>query len=370
MTVYLASIAVVVLLSLLVRNKWLTIVLFGGVTWFFAAFRDLNLGLFDTTGGYYLLFNEALTSSLGEVVSDVFESETAFFKLINKVIQGFVGSDYQAYIAILSFIYILCFCIAIMRFANEHSWSGVQITIGCIAYYSLVYFYSYTMLRQFAALSVLIAFAYPCLRKRHSIGFFVSVAFAGLLHSTALVFLIVYPLCVYLPYKNKYIFIALGVAALGSLAPRIVMSLLVSIPIPVLQVRLGYIAHGIYEAETAGVGYGTLVFLVLFALFYIWRRPKETDPFYNDLLWLVSIGIVFQGWSHVIVEFYRVAVYFIVFNAFILPERLQRIPEKNLRMISMISILGILLAYGLIVSAENAGVVPYAFCWDVGAWPC
>lgn len=370
MIVYLASIAAVALLSLLVRNKWVTIVLFGCIMWFLAAFRDLNLGLFDTAGGYYLLFNDSLTLSLGEVVSNAFESETALFQLINKVIQAFIGNDYQAYIATLSFFYILCFCIAIMRFANEHSWSGVQTAIGCIAYFSLVYFYSYTMLRQFAALSVLIAFAYPCLRRRQAIGFFLAVAFAGLLHSTALVFLVVYPLCVYFPYKNKYIFIVLAAAALGSLAPRIVMSLLVSIPIPMLQVRLGYIAHGIYEAETAGVGYGTLVFLVLLALLYIWHRQKENEFSYSDLLWLITLGIVFQGWSHVIVEFYRVAIYFIVFNAFILPERLQRISEKNLRMISMVLILGILLAYGLFVSAENAGVVPYAFCWDIGAWPC
>lgn len=368
MTIYLVSIAAIVVLSLIIRNKWVTVVLFGCITWFLAAFRDLNLGLFDTTGGYYLLFNQVQTSSIGEIVSGVFRTETALFELIDKVIQAFVGNDYQAYIAVLSFVFILCFCIAILRFANEHSWSGVQTTIGCVAYFSLVYFYSYTMLRQFAALSVIIAFAYPCLRQRRVAGFLAAVIFASLLHSTALVFLVAYPVCVFLRYKNRCFAVVLGIAALGTLTPQIILLLLASIPIPMLQIRLGYIAHGIYEADAAGVGYGTLVFLALLALFYMWHRQKETDSSYDELLWLVSMGIIFQGWAHVIVEFYRVALYFIVFNAFLLPERLQLIPEKYMRIVSMMTAICILMAYGLLVLAENAGVVPYSFCWDIGAW--
>lgn len=368
MTVYLISLIFMLALPLVTRNKWVAVFLFGATTWFLAAFRDLNLGLYDTTGTYFDLFNFAQSHHFDEMASSTLGVENALFAFSAKVVQLLVGNNYQAYIAILSFFFTACICVAVARFAKEREWSGIQTTVACITYFSLVYFYSYTMLRQFAALSVLVAFAYPCIRRRKIARFLVAVAFAGMLHSTALVFLIAYPLCAFVRYKRKHFVIVLGLSALGTLAPQLIMMALSSIPVPALQVRLGYIAHGIYEAETAGIGYGTLVFLIVLAAFYMWRMQKKATTSYADLLWLISLGIVFQGWSHVVVEFYRVAMYFIVFNTFLLPERLQFIQDRRLRSASMLLSIGVLIVYGLFFLADNAGVVPYSFCWDIGAW--
>lgn len=369
MTVYFIALFFMFLLPLLTRNKWLAVALFGSVTWFLAAFRNLNLGLYDTTGTYYDLFVFAQSHPFDEIASSALGFENALFAFATKVIQLFTGSNYQAYIATLSLIFTGCICAALVRFAKEREWSGIQMTVACVSYFSLVYFYSFTMLRQFAALSVLVAFAYPCLERRGFAQFLVAVAFASMLHSTAMVFIISYPLCVLVPYQKGHFIVVLGLAALGTLAPRFIMTVLSSIPIPALQIRMGYIVHGIYEAETAGIGYGTLTLLVALAAFYIWRMPKGTVTSYYDLLWLISMGIVFQGWSHVIVEFYRVAMYFTVFNIFLLPERLCLVGNERLRTASMLIVMGTLLAYGLLVFADNVGVVPYSFCWDIGAWP-
>ncbi len=367
MAVYLFALVIMLLLPLATKNKYITIVLFGAVMWFLAAFRNLNIGMFDTTGTYFRLYNDALALSLSDIILDSTYPETIFFELIDKVIQFFVGTNYQAYIAVLSLFYIVCFCASIMCFANERNWSAVQIAVACVVYFSLIYFYSYTMLRQYAALSVLVAFAYPCIRKRKPIAFLLSIGFASMLHSTALIFIVAYPLCVFVAYKKKHLVLILVLSALGTLAPQLVMTALNSVPIPMLQARLGYIAHGIYEADTTGVGYGTIIFLTVLAVFYMWRKRADFDNTYSELLWLISLGIVFQGWSHVIVEFYRVAMYFIVFNAFLLPERLQLIPKRNRSVFTLATIV-VFVVYGIFVLGDNVGVIPYSFCWDTGAW--
>lgn len=368
MSVYLVSLAFMLPLPLVIRNRWLTVGLFGIISWFLAAFRNLNLGLYDTTGTYYNLFNFAQSHPFAELGSSALGAENALFAFMAKAIQLFVGNNYQAYIAILSLFFIACICVAIVRFSREQDWSGAQTAVACVAYFSLVYFYSYTMLRQFAALSVLVAFSYPCIGQRKLSRFLIAVAFASMLHSTAMVFLVAYPLCAFVPYQRKHFVIVLGLSILGTLVPQLIMAALNSIPIPALQIRMGYIAHGIYEADTTGVGYGTLVFLVVLAAFCVRGKRREDVVSYSELLWLVSIGIVFQGWSHVIVEFYRVAMYFTVFNTFLLPERLQLIQERGLRAVLMLAMMGMLLAYALLVLAGDTGVVPYSFCWDIGAW--
>lgn len=369
MAVYLISLLFVVPISVIIRNKRLAIILFGIMFWALASFRDLNLGLRDTTGTYFELFQYAYSHQLGELLAGgSFGLETAFFLLATKIIQSVIGNNYQIYIAVLSLFQTACFTHAVATVSDDRRWDCMQTVMACIAFFSIVYFYSYTMLRQFTALSILLAFAYPCLQSRNKIRFLIAVMIAGLVHSTSLVFLIVYPLCMLFKYERKHLAATVAVAVMGTVMQDIILAALKMVPIPMLQTRLGYIAHGIYASDTGDVGYGTLAFLIMLALLYIWGQRSHLDPFRSTLLWIVSAGIAFQGWSHVVVEFYRVAIYFTVFNSLMLPEWLGTLdrPGKRLLAFTLISLL--LLSYGLFALSDNTGVVPYRFCWDVGAW--
>lgn len=366
MTIYCISLALIVFLSLSIRNNRVCIVAFGLVVWFLAAFRDLNLGILDTTGTYYRLFCNSRIHTFRELFEGALGYENLFWCVITKFLQLFVGNSYQLYIAIISAIIIGCFCAAIIYASNQFKWSTLLLMLSCIIFFSTVYFFLYTMIRQFAAMSIIACTTYPSLNKKKPLGYFISIIISGAIHSTALIFLPVYFICNIAKYRLFWLYLCIGIAIIGSLVPKIILSILNAIPI--LQTRMGYLMHGVYSDETSTMGYGTLLFLTVVVLLCIYHFSDFSDAEMSNLFWIASFGIIFQGWSHVIVEFYRVAFYFNFFIAILIPARLSFVSSKASRQyIAYFAILAFTF-YGLVIIATNAQVDNYQFCWDIGAW--
>lgn len=366
MVIYFTSFALICLVLLTSRNNTVIVIFFGLVAWFLAAFRDLNMGLFDTTGTYYLLFRNVYSSSFSEIATGTLGWESTCFGILTKCIQIFWGNNYQAYIAIISAFIIGCVCVAILQASKRLRWSPEVTFLACIIFGTFIYFYSYTMIRQIAALSILVAFAYPYLRNRELLKFTIVVLIASAIHSTALVFLPIYLICSFVRYRIVWFYVCLAIAIAGSVAPQAIMAVLNAIPI--LQTRMRYLAHGIYSSETAGVGYGTLIFLIALVAISLRYYNKCASTEISDLMWLITIGFVFQGWSHVVVEFYRVALYFTVFNMILIPSNIMSISTKKQRWFIICILTIIFLAYGGFVIADNTQTVNYQFCWNIGAW--
>ncbi len=223
--------------------------------------------------------------------------------------------------------------------------------ISSIAWIALSFFsFSLTGLRQTIALSLTMP-AYFSAKNRKLLSFLLLVALATLFHSSAFIFLIIYPIA------NKKI---------GIYHVAVALVVLVAFAAFQGQVR-NFITQffddsylgGYADSETKLTLVGFIVQLAIFA-FGLWYYPNVTreregvDIIYN----LSFIGVILQLFSSMIAEFFRVSMYFSFFNVLLIPLAIKSEPKKKTRIMLYVFICGVLLLY-----AFRNGIPNYRFFW-------
>lgn len=241
-----------------------------------------------------------------------YETKDPGFHLFSKIL-SMSGMNGQGWLATLSIMFILPFSI----FVKNHS---INPYLSYVALISLGYFFfTLTGLRQSIALGIVLL-SYEHLLKNNSLTFVGYILVASIFHSSALIFLLAYPFS-YLKFsKLKYV-----VGAVVAL----LISMLFGEFIRILVNTVGWTENlKEYANREVTLNYTGFIIQFLIMIFVLNKEKKLNFNFkknnsYGLMLNLLFLGIIFQSFSTVIAEFFRVSMYFSIFSVALIPNSIN-----------------------------------------------
>lgn len=313
------------------NKKRLFVVLAGFTLFLISSFRSINFGPPDVRG-YVSSYQSLVNLNLSETWNYYFNGNVKdpFFYLFSKVI-SLMGAGYRSWLAILAGI----FCFSVSKLIYKYS---DEVYISFIALISLGYVYfSFTGLRQTIAISMVVI-SYKYLRERMWLPFLAIVILGSLFHSSALVFLLAYPLAfTKIGWKHFIvIIIALIIAFIFSNQLRDI--------IRIIGWTETLSSYADKQDSLTLSGFFIQLCIFLFCLFYK-NEVLKTDNNNLSIYNLLFLGLVFQVFSTVIAEFFRISMYFSIFSIILIPKAIISEKDKYLKVVMYLAVLSALLGY-------------------------
>ncbi len=328
------------------KDKIVAIV--GAVILFFvAALRDKTVGI-DTPGyvNHYKILASLDFETLKEYIlnnPDKYKDTTFYY---TGWIFSRVFSNPQWWLSVIALIYIIAVGRLIYKESKQPAISWLVLV--SLSFYSI----SLTGLRQAVAMSILIL-GYPFLKERRLIPFIITVLIASLYHQTSLVFLVIYPIAT----KR------LGVYHLVFATVAFIM--FYAFQGWLLEFLGNALKDDRFKSYTGGdasqltmVGFAIQTVCLIFALYY-YKDMTSKDENAIILYNLSFVGWVIQIFSSFIAEFFRVSMYFSIFNIILVANAASMERDKRSR-----SILQMVVAIIFILYMIKDGKIYYQFFWQ------
>lgn len=330
-----------------IKRKKVFVVIAGTLLFLIASFRSIYFGadIIGYISKYEYLSNEDLYLYWSNFISG--EGKDPFFYLLAKVISIF-GANYQVWLSILSGIFIYTVSKLIYKYSEEPY-------ISFVALISLGYFlFSLTGLRQTLALSILLL-SYKFLKERMLLKFICMVILAALFHSSALIFLIAYPLA------NMKI----GINHILSILISLVLAVFFPGKIKEVLMIVSWSdqMQNYVDSDTVLTMSGFIIQLCIYAFCLFYRKSILKSDMKDVVLYnLLLLGLIFQSLSIVIAEFFRISMFFSVFSIILIPKALKMIDDKNIKVIIYLLVLSALIFYIL----WSGMFIGFEFFWEAG----
>lgn len=326
-------------------NKKRAVLFLASILWLIMALRSWDLGINDTRGIFFRDFSKLSGVSLKQALEMqpfIYEPLMNIYTwLLSKLFLG----NFQIFIAISSLIST----ITIARIVIKKSKKPIY---GLIVYFSMFYFYQSFMIKQMIALTFVVM-AFESLHERKLWKYLVLIIIAGMFHKSAYLLIFMYPICKYIKFSKKFFVILLGGMAFGILGGNYIINILYKLSL--YNFRL-YIEERIYTTD-AGFNFSMILFPMICFLCYRFRNKVTDNNNQNDYFTLLFIGCLLNSWSIIVVEFYRVAIYFLISIIFIIPNTMENVP-KRYRKIGYVVFLMFFCLYAF-KSAINCNCLPY-----------
>ena len=312
-----------------------------------SAFRSLNIG--NDSFDYALSFVR-----IGEYPG-IFDNTSRYeigYIILNKFLYYFSKDPF-----ILFFLSSVFVTGTIFWFISKYSksvWMSIFLFLNL-----RIYYFTLSGIRQSIALSiVLISFHF--LHKNKKLPFILLVILASTFHSSAILFLIVYPLSK-IKYTKKVMMVYLLVALLLYSTFNSFMNIVFSI----FPQYLVYNGSDYFEnTQVASVLDSLIVLLILFVGAFIFWKSAKKSYFFNVMLHIISIATVITLVSINASIIKRAALYFFTFSIVYIPLILNEINHKQKRLLLSYLFIVLFFAYNLIVlyyRPEWQHVYPYEF---------
>lgn len=317
---------------------------------FLMAFRSDNIGR-DTIS--YLNLFKNIQSNLVNLSTDIYYEKG--FLLFNIIVANFFSND-QWILIISSFIILFC----IFKFIYKESkipWLSVYLFITLMFFYN-----SMNIMRQYLAIAcILNSFRYI---KKDEITKFISwTLIASLFHSTAIVFIVLYPLSKYKITIKKIIFAYLSVTIAFVTLPTII-----NIVISILPKYTSYLNN--VDSNKFGSLVGALIwssiFLFLLISDYSNIRSRLLTKDENLYYWSALVSSLIAILAIKMSVLARVNFYFSIFSIVSITYVLNKLKDKQIKIILIFIIMIIVLTYNWIVLTfrpEWYNVTPFTFCF-------
>lgn len=318
------------------------------ILWLILGMRSIELGLYDTKNVYYTLFNRVLRQDFKEFVIELSILNEPLMNMITWII-AHATRNFQVYLIITSAFPI----IAIRQLLIEEDKDPV---FGIAVFWGLYFFYGTFLIKQMMAMSIII-FSYKYLKKRELVKFIICICVSACIHKTSIFFIITYIACKYIKTNKFFIVSIFPLMSIGMFAQNIILNVIYKLPIFNFE---AYIYYGIYS-KGQGITFSSFFYLGMIIICYYLKKKHDTDE-YKDLLIISYMGCVLNSWSTIVMEFYRLALYFNVFNCLLLPYAFSEKNIKNQRLKRCI-LLGIMYIYAYVI-AINTHSLPYMSLLD------
>lgn len=300
---------------------------------------------------YSLLFDEVIKSSWSDILrsssSSEFMGQEMGWLIYNKLF-SLITSDFQWFIAITAGITLFFIGFVFYKYSSNIIFSFlIYATFG-------LYIFSFSGIRQALAISITFM-SFHFLKNKKNLWFVIFVLIASTMHSSAIIFLVAWPLS-----KLKISFIKGLVIVLG-----------IGILMPFMRTIVNTIVALIFTSryENYQDEGGAIVLLLVYVLIFLFSfagakgAKNERLQFFQ---WMIlcavgcqSLGFISTG------AITRIGYYFTIFFPLIIPEIFTGFRRPSFKIIATVvtSILLIIFFY-LTTKGGYLDVVPYRFFWE------
>lgn len=254
--------------------------------------------------------------------------------------------DPQWWLACVAFLF--CYSVGKLILSESNKTIISILIIISIGFFS----FSLTGLRQTIAMSILL-FSYPFIKDRKPIKFIITVIIASLFHATALIFLIIYPIS-----KVKLGIYHIVIAAIAFIVFYAFKGQLLILLGNYLQDERfeSYLDGNARQLTMSGFIIQAAIFI--FSMYY-YKNYTSQDKNAIILYNFAFIGLIFQLFSSFIAEFFRISMYFSIFNSVLVANAMTCEKEKKSQKVVLLVVIFILLMYML-----RDGEEYYKFFWQ------
>lgn len=255
-------------------------------------------------------------------------------------------------------------------FINVQWWlafiAGISLAVFCYLFYkesknpilsvigliSLGYFeFTLSGLRQAVALSFTML-SFFSIKNKRPIKFIILVLLASLFHRTALIFLITYPIANSKMNKMHFI-VATVVIALFIFGQSFIRNF--------MQEYLEDTQYEGYINRTVNLTVSGLVIQLVIFIFCLYYYPAVSKNYKSaNILYNMSyLGVLFQIFSSMIAEMFRVSMYFSVFNLILIPMVISVESDSKLKRL-LNFVIGVIFIFYIVWT----GIPKYSFFWS------
>ncbi len=320
----------------------------GIILFLMLALRDVSMGV-DLQGLYIPYFNIIKNLTFAETIkfSQRYQTEIIFY-ILNKIISLF-STNIRFYLVIMSIPYVYF----VSRFIYKYSKNPL---LGFLIFLSLNYYcFSFSALRHTLAASFLVL-SFDYLKKKNLIPFIITVLLASLFHSTALIFLIAYPIS-YLKINWKQVCIILFILLCSTLFKNFIFSFIF------LIFDSGHFYNYFKLGKSMSLVFFAINFLLYLFMLYLFNKHKNNQE--NQLfLNLQFLCVCFAALTPVLGEMIRISFYFGIFLCASLPNAIESSKYKENKKIYYLVLSTCFILYFLFFTVYNSSLVPYVSIFD------
>lgn len=276
----------------------LGIMLACAILFLFLALQDVHSN--GDLEGYYNAYKSLSNSSLSNFFSRHGNLKDPVYYFIGLAFSK-IGFDFYAWKSLIAFVFVLGLYRQIQYYSANPAISFLTIlTLG-------LYSFTFSGLRQALALSILL-YSYPYLKNKKFWRFVLVVVLASLFHSTALVFLVAYPV-----YQFKLRIRNLLILAVAGTVVTIFASPIAQLYLQLTGTDDTYADYLEKSGALSAAGIIITGCIWLFCTIFLYRKnTNKLDGHICNLSLLALFGRILSAvW---IAEFFRVAMYFSIFD--------------------------------------------------------
>ena len=325
------------------KSKLVYCILIGIFLFLILALRETTIGkdLYHFYAPYFRLICRYNFEELVDFTKRI-DSEFTFY-LIDYFISRFT-TNIHVYIAIIS----LPFIFVITRFIYKYSKNPL---LSFLMFIALNYYcFAFSALRHTMAAAFLVI-AYDFIIKKKKLGFLISVVLASLMHRSALIFLIAYPIC-NLKVRFKQIFL-ISISLFISL-------LLKNSFLNIIFTFIGDSRFTYYKDSQTDISLAFFAINLVIYLLMAYLYGNKRDIYENKVnLNLQFLCVCFAALTPMLAEMLRLSYFFGVFACCGLPSAISTSKYKSNQRFYNTVLAMILIAYFLNFTLINNELVPY-----------
>lgn len=317
---------------------------------FYGALRATTVGTdtFSYTNAYLMLPNlsfASLFTSTWLIVS----RDPIFYSFIK--ILTYISEEPQFMLIIISAVVAFSFSIFIYK-------NSINPLLSYIMFIGLRY-YSFTLtgLRQAIAWSIIL-YSYQFIKEQKFVKFALIVILASMFHSSAILFILSYPLA-----KIKKIEIMTLLIFLGSMFNLILNNLILKllVKLPILQQYESYIS--IKEYGTTGTTI-LLIYMSILIFFFVLKSKilnKDKNMYFAYNLSAIGVAITFLSFNYA--NIFRIGYYFVIPIIILLPSSIKNAFDKKSQLLINAVVITLLVVQFIIIG-PGSGTDNYQFFWN------
>lgn len=322
------------------NSKYLLIII--GILTLFLLLRSTKVGI--DTKNYENIFNYCRDKNIIELLT--FGRHEIGYKYYTKFVSLF--ADYHFFLCITSIITM----IGIYFFIKENSKNYFLSVLLFITFN--FYGFCFGILRQSLAISILLC-GYKYIFEKKIWKFLLFVLLATLFHKTAFIFIILYFIKNIHIDKRKLI-IWIGIIVMSFISRQFILNFIIN-----------YVYKPADITFYSGSGYKMLILLIGLGIccYFFQDRLLKQDKKNQLLINMIYIASIIQTLSTFFGNTYRVTLYFCYAMLPLVPNIIETIENKKIKMVIEVCMIIILTLYYYFVTSNLIDYVKYEFFWQV-----
>lgn len=372
---HLFVITIIILLAMLffskkqtLRKRRIYLILVFLILFFISAFRSVNIG--NDTLSYAIMFQR-----FGKA-DNIFTLDTNIeigYIVLNKILYS-ISSNPQI-LFIFTSLFIL---VTQLRFINKNSnmvWLSVYLFINLRLFY-----FTLSGLRQSIAMSIILL-SYNFIKSKKPIKFFITVVIASLFHSSALVFLIIYPISK-IKFSKKIIILEFIVGIFVYIG----FDYIINLGLKFFPKYSPYLTSVYFDGDVRLASILNLLVIsviLILGLITKYHQNIEENHYINEIgannkftkydehnlhMHIILIATIFSLIALRASLIDRFGTYFFMFSIIFIPRVIGKLKDRKLKIMITYLVLVFTLAYNFIVliyRPEWQHVYPYEFFWQI-----